>query len=414
MKYHINPSSGKAGKCTATRNPCPFGSEDEHFNTLAEATTASEELLAQFHGAPTLKKSDSGSHEAALEARKKNYAVRRVLKNLPRKEMHLITGGYLDLTAHIELSEEYIEVIDRFSQESDLKYDEMMHALATVSLDKKADQSSSEAFMKTALLQKSDGFKNEYVLAAVLSQYKDIDVYFPTGNIEAGGKPKVDIIVSIKGQQFPISVKKVNGTQIETYTSRATLASITPGAKVISSIEATSNRIFYFRPKFQAFSIKAGEREKLRTLKDGSPKIAGASVRIEYGQAGKLPTNRPTLPEESAISAFGGVHQTSPMPIHDFSNKRVGSIANSSARLLVVGDFNEITDLSSAPSPKEILSQGVPISRNGIRSRDFAVTLRVSSMGNRTGDWVTDKSHITDNPSVTLKSYKAALAKVTA
>jgi hypothetical protein len=411
VKYHINPATGEAGKCSATKGPCPFGNEEEHFSSLAEAKLESEKRLESIHGDASLKKNEQETAKVAL---RKNTTVRNVLKKLPREARQAITGGYLDLAPHIELSAEYVKTIDDFSKESDRQHTQLTATLAKLELKKRDDQSSSEALMATAALQKEDGFKNEYVLAAALSQYEDIEVYFPTGNIDSGGKPKVDMVVSIKGEQYPLSIKKTNGTQIETYTSRATVSEIMPGAKVTEAIEETSNRIFFFRPKFQAFATKPEEKEKLRLLKDGSPKLAGASVRIEYGHSGKIPADRPTLPEESAVSAFGGVSQNAPMEIHDYKNDSVGTIANSSARLLVVGDFSKISDLSQAPTPKEILGGGMPISRKGLRERGLSVMLRVSSMGNRTGDWVTDKSHITDKPGLTLSSYRAALKRATA
>lgn len=410
VKYHINPATGEAGKCSATKGPCPFGGEEQHFGTFAEAKLASEKKLESIHGASALK--GTGQDTAKVAARK-NTAVRNVLKKLPIDARHSITGGYLDLAPHIELSSEYVATIDNFSRESDEQHQKMLVALESLNMKKRDDQTASEALMATAALQKEDGFKNEYVLAAALSQYEDVEVYFPTGNIDSGGKPKVDMVVSIKGEQYSLSIKKTNGTQIETYTSRATVSEIMPGDNVTKAIEETSNRIFYFRPKFQAFAMKPDEKEKLRLLKDGSPKLAGASVRIEYGHVGKIPATRPVLPEESAISAFGGVSQTSPMDIHDYDKKSVGTITDSSARLLIVGDFSKITDLSTAPTPKEILSGGMPISRKGLRERGLAVMLRVSSMGNRTGDWVTDKSHVTDTPNVSLRSYTAALKKAT-
>jgi hypothetical protein len=411
VKFHINPASGEAGKCSATKGPCPFGGEEEHFSSLEEATAESERRLESVHGDATLKKNLLESPKVAL---RKNSTVRNVLKKLPRDARKAITGGYLDLTPHIELSPEYVKTIDDFSAESDRQHAQLIKTLDTVTLTKREDKTAAEEFMKQAALQKEDGFKNEYVLAASLAQYEGVEVYFPTGNIESGGKPKVDLIVSIHGEQYPLSIKKTNGTQIETYTSRATVSEIMPGEKVTEAIEETSNRIFYFRPKFQAFAVKPEEKEKLRLLKDGSPKLAGASVRIEYGYKEKVPNDRPVLPEESAVSAFGGVSQTAPMTIHDYKGEATGTIENSSARLLVVGDFSKITDLSTAPTPKEILSGGMPISRNGLRERNLAVMLRVSSMGNRTGDWVTDRSHITDKPGVTLSSYRAALKRATA
>lgn len=411
-KYHIN-EAGEAGKCAATQGRCPFGGEAEHFDSLAEAVKRSEEQLEQAHGVPGLRKSTAGPDSSRI-ALKKNTAVRGHLKKLPRSSRQAITGGYLDLTPHVELSEDFVKRIDAFSEESDRQHKAMLKQLETMPMKLREDQSASEAFLAAAEQQKEDGFKNEYVLAAALSRYEGVEVFMPTGNIPSGGKPKVDMVVALNGEQYHLSIKKTNGTQIETYTSRATVAEITPGPKATELIEKTSNRIFYFRPKYQAFATKPEEAERLRLLKDGSPKLSGASVRIEYGELDKIPADRPTLPEESAVVAFGGVSQTEPMTIHNAHKENVGSIQNSAARALVIGDFSKLSSLDDAPTPKEILSGSMPISRNGIRARKYGVMLRVSSMGNRTGDWVTDSRHVTDLPSLSLRAYTKALKEATA
>lgn len=36
-KYHINPASGKAGVCTATKRPCRYGSDAPHYSSSEEA-----------------------------------------------------------------------------------------------------------------------------------------------------------------------------------------------------------------------------------------------------------------------------------------------------------------------------------------------------------------------------------------
>lgn len=41
-KFHINPETGDAGSCRATQGKCPFGSEEQHYDSANEARTAYE------------------------------------------------------------------------------------------------------------------------------------------------------------------------------------------------------------------------------------------------------------------------------------------------------------------------------------------------------------------------------------
>ena len=41
-RFHFKPSTGEAGLCRAQKGRCPFGSEDLHFETIAEARRAYE------------------------------------------------------------------------------------------------------------------------------------------------------------------------------------------------------------------------------------------------------------------------------------------------------------------------------------------------------------------------------------
>ena len=45
-KYHINPKTGKAGLCRARSGNCPFGSDEQHFDSLLEAQAAFEKSMA--------------------------------------------------------------------------------------------------------------------------------------------------------------------------------------------------------------------------------------------------------------------------------------------------------------------------------------------------------------------------------
>ncbi len=43
-KYHVNPTTGEAGKCRARHN-CPYGGENEHYSTAADARKAFEKYM---------------------------------------------------------------------------------------------------------------------------------------------------------------------------------------------------------------------------------------------------------------------------------------------------------------------------------------------------------------------------------
>jgi len=43
MRYHVNPETGDAGKCSATKGNCPFGGESEHYTSAKAARAAYED-----------------------------------------------------------------------------------------------------------------------------------------------------------------------------------------------------------------------------------------------------------------------------------------------------------------------------------------------------------------------------------
>lgn len=43
VTYHVNPGSGKPGRCTATVKGCPFGGANEHYDSALEARAAYEQ-----------------------------------------------------------------------------------------------------------------------------------------------------------------------------------------------------------------------------------------------------------------------------------------------------------------------------------------------------------------------------------
>lgn len=57
MSYHINPSTGDSGKCSAKPGNCPFGSDDEHYTSPEAARAAFEasQEVNTFHKAMSLK-----------------------------------------------------------------------------------------------------------------------------------------------------------------------------------------------------------------------------------------------------------------------------------------------------------------------------------------------------------------------
>lgn len=408
-KYHIHPETGAPGKCAAKNGKCPFGSDESHFNTLAEAKKESEKRLAAEHGALSTVTAKS-PHETLAEATAKNAKMRELLNELPSDVAKKVTGGYIDLADEIELSPEYKKSVDEFSTASDEKYARLINALQENSHTKAADQSATLAYLEKAAESGNDGYRNEYMLAATLAQYEGIKVYFPDAKTSQGGSPKVDLIVEVNGELHTVSVKKNNGTQIEAHAKRSTVAEIIPGEKVISKIEAISNRIFFFRPKFQAHGMKPGQPEKLRVARGEKPKWAGTSVRMEYGYESSMPKDRPTLPDEVALEAFGGIRQQDSINYSDHNGVNVGTLPSSAARILVAGDFSKMKNLENAPLPKDILAKATPISRKGINEAGIKVTVRVSSIGDREGDWITDRSHVTDTPGLTKAKLEKAIA----
>lgn len=45
-KFHINPSTGNPGECSATVKDCPYGSADEHYGSAEEARAAYEVMMS--------------------------------------------------------------------------------------------------------------------------------------------------------------------------------------------------------------------------------------------------------------------------------------------------------------------------------------------------------------------------------
>lgn len=54
-KYHINPATGEAGPCRASKGGCPFGTPEEHFDSIEAAREAFEKSMAVAE-VPTLAK----------------------------------------------------------------------------------------------------------------------------------------------------------------------------------------------------------------------------------------------------------------------------------------------------------------------------------------------------------------------
>lgn len=64
--FHVNPSTGEAGRCSAVSGKCPFGSAEEHFGTLDEATRSSEAMLADQFSKQSLRKERVDVDRAAV------------------------------------------------------------------------------------------------------------------------------------------------------------------------------------------------------------------------------------------------------------------------------------------------------------------------------------------------------------
>lgn len=55
MAFHVNPATGEAGQCGATKGQCPFGGELDHYATKEDARQAYEVVQGgSFHGLPEL------------------------------------------------------------------------------------------------------------------------------------------------------------------------------------------------------------------------------------------------------------------------------------------------------------------------------------------------------------------------
>ena len=55
-KFHINPVSGEPGKCSASLKACPFGGEEDHYESSEEARRAYEASMADKAFAKTPRK----------------------------------------------------------------------------------------------------------------------------------------------------------------------------------------------------------------------------------------------------------------------------------------------------------------------------------------------------------------------
>lgn len=66
-KYHINPATGRPGKCSATHQ-CRFGGDKNHFPSKEAAQKAIEKALQSFV-VPTAVKREKPSQEATAKAK---------------------------------------------------------------------------------------------------------------------------------------------------------------------------------------------------------------------------------------------------------------------------------------------------------------------------------------------------------
>lgn len=63
MKFHVSPKTGKVGQCKAHNGQCPFGSEQEHFNTKEQALNHSQKLNQEKFGNSVYKSSSKTSED---------------------------------------------------------------------------------------------------------------------------------------------------------------------------------------------------------------------------------------------------------------------------------------------------------------------------------------------------------------
>lgn len=65
-KYHINPATGRPGKCTATKQ-CKFGGDRNHFPSKEAAQKAIEKALKEYVVPQTVKKPSKAATERARD-----------------------------------------------------------------------------------------------------------------------------------------------------------------------------------------------------------------------------------------------------------------------------------------------------------------------------------------------------------
>lgn len=76
-KFHINPKTGNASSCRATKGNCPFGSEDEHFKTREDAQAHYEKLNESL---TVSKKSKLPPKDISAYYREQEISVTRISK----------------------------------------------------------------------------------------------------------------------------------------------------------------------------------------------------------------------------------------------------------------------------------------------------------------------------------------------
>ncbi len=80
-KYHINPSTGDAGTCSAQKGNCPFGGDEVHFTSAEAAREASEEILAKNFGGGALVKRSLQELNSLAKDTADNEVIANIIAN---------------------------------------------------------------------------------------------------------------------------------------------------------------------------------------------------------------------------------------------------------------------------------------------------------------------------------------------
>lgn len=97
MTFHVSTITGRVGKCTATKEPCPYGGEsgtEEHFATKEEAKQNQDRIMENHHGKsiPTNSRKEAYDPEKTpIETDTKLWTLYRQMETAERKLSYAIS-----------------------------------------------------------------------------------------------------------------------------------------------------------------------------------------------------------------------------------------------------------------------------------------------------------------------------------